>query len=84
MILFPTIKQPIFYSNYGIKIGYIFPTLVIEDLSQKSTLDHNEKYFRTSSSNNIFINKVLKIKYYLIGLFRKIILTLKLFFKLFF
>ena len=37
-----------FYSNFGIKIGYIFPTLVIEDLSQKSTLDHNEKYFRAS------------------------------------
>ena len=73
-----------FYSNFGIKIGYIFPTLVIEDLSQKSTLDHNEKYFRAPSSNNIFINKVLKIKPYLIGLFRKIILTLKLFFKLFF
>jgi len=73
-----------FYSNYGIKIGYIYPTVILEDLSQKSTLDHNEKYFRARSSNNLFIKKFLKIKSYLIGLFRKIILTLKLFFKLFF
>tara|TARA_Y100000739_G_C20551378_1_gene438421 strand:+ start:356 stop:1156 length:801 start_codon:yes stop_codon:yes gene_type:complete len=69
-----------FYSDLGIKIGYIYPTLVIEDLNQKSTLNHNENYFRANSSKNIFINSLLIVKNYSLGFIRRLILKFKIIF----
>ena len=66
-----------FYSNLGLKIGYVYPSIVIEDLDQKSTLNHNEKYFRPSKSNYKLINNLFFYRRYLIGLIRKILLIFK-------
>ena len=67
-----------FYSKLGLKIGYIYPTLVIEDLNQKSTLEHNEGFFRASRSNNRFINGYFLIKDYALGFIRRLILKFKI------
>ncbi len=67
-----------YYSKLGIKIGYIYPSLVIEDLSQKSTLNHNENYFRVSISENKFINFLKIIKNYSLGFYRKLLLKLRI------
>jgi len=67
-----------FYSSLGLKIGYVYPSIVIEDLDQKSTLNHNEKYFRPSKSRYKFINNLYFIRRYLVGLFRKLLLKIKL------
>ena len=67
-----------FYSELGMKIGYIYPSIVIEDLNQKSTLNHNEKYFRAKSSRNKVINTLLILKNYSLGFIRKLILIFKI------
>ena len=67
-----------FYSSLGLKIGYVYPSIVIEDLDQKSTLNHNEKYFRPSKSRYKFINNLYFIRRYLVGLIRKLLLKIKL------
>ena len=67
-----------FYSKLGLKIGYIYPTLVIEDLNQKSTLEHNEGFFRASRSNNRFMNGYFLIKDYALGFIRRLILIFKI------
>ena len=67
-----------FYSRLGLKIGYIYPTLVIEDLNQKSTLEHNEGFFRASRSNNRFMNGYFLIKDYALGFIRRLILIFKI------
>ena len=69
-----------FYSDLGIKIGYVYPSIVIEDLTQKSTIDHNENYFRQLRYKNKFINSLLIIRRYTIGFFRKILLKGKIYF----
>ena len=67
-----------FYSNMGLKIGYVYPSIVIEDLDQKSTLNHNEKYFRPSKSNYKFVNNLLSFRRYFVGLIRRLLLIFKL------
>ena len=67
-----------FYSDLGLKIGYIYPTLVIEDLNQKSTLEHNERFFRASRYKNKFINCFFIIKDYVLGFTRRLILIFKI------
>ena len=67
-----------FYSSLGIKIGYVFPTIVIEDLNQESTLGHNEDYFRQFSSKNVFVNNLMIVRRYIIGFLRKLFLKLKI------
>ena len=67
-----------FYSNLGIKIGYVYPSIVIEDLDQKSTLNHNEKYFRPKKSNYKLLNNLFLYRRYIIGLIRKLLLLLKI------
>tara|TARA_Y100001978_G_C23607027_1_gene391673 strand:- start:33 stop:857 length:825 start_codon:yes stop_codon:yes gene_type:complete len=66
-----------FYSNLGLKIGYVYPSILIEDLDQKSTLNHNEQYFRPSNSNNKLLNNLYVCRRYLIGFFRKLFLIFK-------
>lgn len=68
-----------FYSDLGIKIGYVYPSIVIEDCNQRSNLDHNENYFRQLTHKNKFINSLLIIRRYLIGFFRKFLLKNKIY-----
>lgn len=67
-----------FYSKLGLSIGYVYPTIVIEDLMQKSTLNHNESYVRARVLDIKFLNKLLITRRYLLGLFRKLFLYLKI------
>ena len=69
-----------FYSKLGIRIGYVYPTIVIEDLSQKSTLKHNENYYRSRVSDIKFLNSLFILRRYLIGATRKLFLIFKVYF----
>lgn len=67
-----------FYSKLGLRIGYVYPTIVIEDLTQKSTLNHNEDYIRHRVLDIKILNNFLIYRRVLLGFLRKLFLNFKI------
>lgn len=66
-----------YYGSIGLKIGYLRPAIIREDIGAKSTLDHDRDFIRPRVSGSKFINYALVLRRKLLGHIRRIILWIR-------
>ena len=63
--------------NLGFKIGYLNPTIIEEDISMISSLDHKQYFIRPLKTNILIIDLILSLRRRILFCYRFILLFLK-------